>query len=235
MKGTDIAKRLIDKFTKERPVLIYGDPDVDGLLSLYLVCRFLDILKVKYSFYVNDKRKHGFELQPSALSGYFVIAVDFDIPAEIMKSLVDNDVCILSMDHHEIQGDFLTFKNDKTGAEGVILNNQYYFEDKENHYLSGAGVVYEVLKAEYPEFGSEELEVLVGITLLSDARPIENARARAYLKTTYASDTQSGYLNYLITQVSDVDFGFGTPRLDRNFIDFTLSPRINSLIRLGKE
>jgi len=129
----------------------------------------------------------------------------------------------------------LQFKNDKTGAEGIIINNQYFFEDKDNHYLSGAGVVYEVLREEYPFFNSTEFEALVGITLLSDARPIENDRARSYLKVTYSSNTQSGYLNYLIDEVSKADFGFGVPRLDRNFIDFTLSPRINSLLRFGKE
>lgn len=219
---------------KFRPVMIYGDPDVDGLMSLLLVCQFCDMHHVSYSYFVNEKRKHGFDLDPKILKGYIVIAVDFDISADTMQSLVDNDVVVVSLDHHEIQDTFIDCTG-KTGARGIVINNQYPFEPEEDKYLSGAGVVYEVFSEMYPEFKSKEREAIVGITLLSDARPIENDKARKYLKTTYNADAQQGYLGYLVSSVLDADYSFGIPRLDRDFIDFTLSPRVNSLLRFGKE
>lgn len=189
---------------------------------------------VRYSYFVNEKRRHGFDLDPSLLRGYLVIAVDFDIPIEVMQTLVDNDVMVVSLDHHEVQDEFLDVTG-ATGARGIVINNQYPFEPEEDRYLSGAGVVYEAFCSMFPEFKSEEREVLVGITLLSDARPIENSKAKYYLRKTYRADAQKGYLGYLVSSVMDGDFGFGVPRLDRDFIDFTLSPRINSLLRFGKE
>lgn len=189
------------------------------------------MLGLKYSYYVNEERFHGLNISPKKLEGYLVIASDFTITQDEMQILVDNDVAVLSTDHHDCQKTFI----DCTGkAEGIVINNQYPFEPDEDRYLSGAGVFYELVCSLYPEFKSKEREALVGITLLSDVRQIENDKARKYLKTTYTSDTSEGYLNYLIENTTDTDFSFGAPRLDRNFIDFTLNPRINALLRFNR-
>lgn len=225
---------MIDKFIK-RPLIVYGDPDVDGLMAMLLACQMLDTMGYKYSYFVNSNRHHGFTIQPSALSGYFVIAVDFDIPSDMMQALVDNDVAVLSLDHHTIGDEFVHCTSTKTDAEGIIINNQYPFEPEEDKYQSGAGVVYEAFSTCYPEFKSKDREAIVGITLLSDSRPIENDKARKYLKTTYSSDPQTGYIGYLVNSVLDNDFGFGVPRMDRNFIDYVFSPRVNALLRFGRE
>lgn len=234
MTHLDELKRVFEKF-KSRPLLIYGDPDVDGLMSMLLACQFLDSQRCEYSYFVNSDRHHGFTLQPSALSGYFIIAVDFDIPQDIMQGLVDNNIAVICLDHHKVQDEFIHCISSKYDAEGIVINNQYPFEPEEDKYQSGAGVVYEAFKACYPEFESKEREAIVGITLLSDARPIENPKARKYLKTTYSIDPQTGYIGYLVKSVLDKDYGFGTPKMDRNFIDYVFSPRVNALLRFGRE
>lgn len=202
---------------------------------MLLACQLLDSWGYRYSYYINSDRQHGFTIQPSALKGYFVIAVDFDIPKDVMQGLVDNDVAVLSLDHHKIQDEYIHCTSSKYEAEGIVLNNQYPFEPEEDRYQSGAGVVYEAFSTVYPDFKSKEREAIVGITLLSDARPIENPKARKYLKTTYSIDPQTGYIGYLVKSVLDSDYNFGVPRMDRNFIDYTFSPRVNALLRFGRE
>ena len=234
MIGLDKAKKIIDENIHKRPVLLYGDPDVDGLISLLFLTQLCEMKGVKYSYYVNNHRFHGFTQDPLALSGYLVISADFAITQEFMQSLVDNDVMIASFDHHEVQSELINVKS-STGAEGIVINNQYPFEPEENQYNSGAGVVYEAFCEMYPEFKSDEREALVGLTLLSDVRPIENnANARKYLKKLYTSDTTKGYIGYLVSSTKDNDYGFGVPKLDRNYVDFTLSPRINSMLRFDR-
>ena len=193
------------------------------------MCQFCDLLGLKYSYYVNSNRHHGFSLNPLDLKGYLVIAGDFAITENEMQALVDNDIVVLSTDHHEVQRTFIDVKSNT--AEGIVINNQYPFEPEEDKYLSGAGVFYELICSLYPEFKSKERDAFVGITLLSDIRQIENAKARAYLRTTYTSDPTQGYIKYLIDSTIDVSYNFGQPKLDRNFIDYTLSPCINSLLR----
>lgn len=234
MYGSNLVKEFIDKF-KNRRILVYFDPDVDGLFSGYFVCELLHSLGLQYTYYVNSKRQHGFNLQPSSVKGFFVIAVDFDIPASLVSSLVQNDVALLSLDHHDVQDEFICYKSDKTDAMGVVINNQYPFEDESNKFLSGAGVVYESICSCYPEFKTDERDAIVGITLLSDVQPTEGVRARKYLNKTFSADTQKGYIGYLVKNTMESDYGFGVPKLDRNFIDFTFSPRVNSLLRFGRE
>lgn len=231
MKGNDRFQEILDK-NIERPILLYGDPDVDGLVSLLFMCQFCDKLGLKYSYYVNPNRKHGFLLDVEKIKGYMVIASDFTITESEMQNLVNNDVVILSTDHHECQSSFIDVHSDT--AEGVVINNQYPFEPEEDRYLSGAGVFYELVCSIYPEFKSIEREALIGVTLLSDVRQIENNKAKKYLRTTYTIDTNIGYINYLVSNCVGTDYGFGMPKLDRNFIDYSLSPKINAMLRFNK-
>lgn len=231
MTGADRFLEILDKY-RNRPILLYGDPDADGLISLLLMCQFCDMLELPYSYFVNDDRYHGFTIEHSKLRGYLVIAADFTITEKEMQALVDNDVCVLSTDHHECQSRFIDVHS--ATAEGVVLNNQYPFEPDDNRYQSGAGVFYELICELFPEFATPERAALVGVTLLSDMRPIENSNARKYLKRTYSINPEEGYIRYLISSCLDNDFGFGVPKFDRNFIDYTLSPTINALLRANR-
>ena len=230
--GLKKLKEILEKYIN-RPILVYFDPDVDGLFAGYFVCKYLEKLGLKYAYYVNSKRAHGFKLDVEKVKGYLVIAVDFAITDEEMQHLVDNDVAVISIDHHDTS-EQLIYKVSAT-AEGVVINNQYPFEPADNRYQSGAGMVFETLRLLDSSFDTPENRAIVGITLLSDARPIENAKAREYLKATYSENSTTKYLQYLVTSTVDIDYSFGVPRLDRNFIDYTFSPRINSMLRFGKE
>lgn len=190
------------------------------------------MLGLKYTYFVNHDRVHGFKLPLKSVKGYLIISADFSITEEEMKELVDNNTVVLATDHHEIQRNFIDIKG--STAEGIVINNQYPFEPEEDKYLSGAGVFYELICSLYPDFINSERKALVGITLLSDIRQIENKKAEAYLKSTYTADTSQGYIKYLIDCVLERDYSFGTPKLDRNFIDFTLNPSINALLRADK-
>lgn len=232
MTGSAEFYNLFEENKGKRPLLLIGDPDFDGLLSLKLMCEFCDMQGLSYQYYVNDNRYHGFALDPSQLKGYLIISADFTITKDKVEEIIKNDIILLSTDHHLCQD---TFIHCKDVGEGIVINNQYPFEPKEDRYLSGAGVFYELICSIYPEFRSKEREAMVGITLLTDIREIENDKARAYLKETYTSDTQKGYANYLVESTStDKSYSFGYPRLDRNFIDYTLSPFLNSLLRFNK-
>lgn len=231
MYGADRFKEIFDK-NIQRPLLLYGDPDVDGLISLLLMCQWADMLGLRYSYYVNRNRYHGFELSLDRIKGYMVVASDFQILEEEAQAIVDNDIVLLSTDHHDCQKTFIDVKSET--AEGIVINNQYPFEPEEDKYLSGAGVFYELICSLYPEFKHPVRDALVGVTLLSDVRPIENVKAEAYLKATYSSDVSQGYLKYLVNSIPASSFSFGVPRLDRNFIDFSLSPCINSMLRYDK-
>lgn len=232
--GVDKVSRIL---SKSKNFLIYYDPDIDGAISGELVRRFLVAFNKPYMYYINSNRTHGLRLsdeQLKKLVGYTVILVDAAMTKEEVVKLTSMGINIINIDHHHVnETEFVYVKDENTGCEGVIVNNQYPFEPEEYRFLSGAGVVYYVLNALYPNFCEQDEKALVGLSLLSDIRPIENPIAKDFLHTTYTH--KSPLIDYLINVAKpEKDYGFGVQTFDRNFIDYTFSPKINALFRLNK-
>ena len=90
-KGMDagywILKRELDK-GKDAKILVYYDPDIDGLFAGLLVEQYLEKLGVRgpnYKYFLNSDRQHGFKLTDNLLAqlkGYTIVAVDFSITKE---------------------------------------------------------------------------------------------------------------------------------------------------------
>lgn len=233
-RGVEFAKKYFEMLKKRgKKVLVYFDPDIDGLISGWFVCRYLDSIGLDYYWKLNKNREHGFKIPYGELKGLDIIAVDFQISATEVKEILKAGSSILNMDHHENGDKFISYSY-KNGKCGVVINNQYPFEEEDSRYLSGAGVVFEVLRQIDSSFDTVENRALVGITLLSDDRDIENINARGYLIDLF-THRYKGYIKFLIDSTKpERDYGMGVPRLDRNYVDYTLSPIINSCLRFNK-
>ena len=230
-KGLSIAKDMLSSYDKD--ILVYFDPDVDGMVAGYLVCKYLSLEGKSFRWYVNSGRKHDWSIEFEKLKGINIVAVDFMIPSNTVEDVVNAGANLVSMDHHVNQGTFIDYSYNT--KRGIVINNQYPFEDEDGRYLSGAGVVFETLRLLNPKMDTKENRALVGLTLLSDVCNIENPIARGYLKDLY-EHKMKGYIRYLIEHtIGPVDYGFGVPRLDRKYVDYIFSPAINSALRFGAE
>lgn len=230
-KGVGKAKELIHSFSD---AVVYFDPDVDGCVAGVLACKYLAKHGIKYSWYINSNRSHDWSIPIGKAKGKNFVAVDFIITAEKVKELCDAGCNVVSMDHHINREEFIEYKSN-SGTEGVVINNQYPFEDADSRYLSGAGVVFESLIQMDPEFDTIENRALVGITLLSDVRDIENPLAEGYLYILYTHKYR-GYIKYLIDgTMGEKDYGFGVPRMDRQYVDYKFSPAINAMLRFNRQ
>lgn len=215
-------------------IIVYFDPDVDGVIAGLLVCKYLSLHGKKFQWYINSHRSHDWSLSMKSISGKDVIAVDFLISAELVTEICNAGANLISMDHHENCKEFISYENGM-GKKGIVINNQYPFEDEDGRYLSGAGVVFETLIQWDSTFDIRENRELVGITLLSDIRDIENPLAEKYLYLLYSAKYK-GYLKYLIDNtLGGRDYGFGLPRMDRSYTDYKFSPAINAALRFNKQ
>ena len=231
-KGVDNnLKEFIHSF--HQPI-VYFDPDVDGCIAGLLVCKLFGMLGIKFDWYINSNRSHDWSLPVEKVRGRDIFAVDFIITADKIKELVDGGCNIVSMDHHT-NGSYFIESKGKNGNHGLVINNQYPFEEEDSRYLSGAGVVFESIVAMYSEFDTALNRALVGITLLSDVRDIENELAHYYLSELYTYKYE-GYIKYLIDSVmGEIDYGFGLPKMDRDYVDYKFSPAINACLRFNRE
>lgn len=232
-QGVNIAARIFGNVPQSEEWLVYFDPDVDGVVAGYLVCKFLKKHNRKFSWYINSNRAHGWFLSLDSVKGRNIFAVDFIIEDFVLEQLCNKGCRVISMDHH-LNGNNLIYNISPTG-EGVIINNQYYDEEDSGRYLSGAGVVFESLIQFDPTFDEEINRNLVAITLLSDIRNIENPYAERYLYKLYTAK-YVGLIKYLIdSTMGEKDYGFGIPRMDRNYVDFKFSPALNSMFRFNQQ
>ena len=230
-KGVQNMSRMLNSYKNN--VLVYFDPDVDGMISGYLVCKYLKSIGKSFSWYVNSNRSHDWSIPYGKLKGVDIIAVDFKIPQSVISDIVKSGSNIISLDHHVNQDTFIEITH--KSKKGIVINNQYPFEEEDGAYLSGAGVVFETLVSLNPSFDSSENRALVGLTLLSDVCNIENPFAKEYLKELY-NHKMKGYIKYLIQNtIGEKDYGFGVPRLDRKYVDYKFSPAINSCLRFNRE
>jgi single-stranded-DNA-specific exonuclease len=234
-KGLDtVADSLSRMLANPDPIIVYFDPDVDGAIAGYLVCKYLRKHGHPFQWYINSNRSHDWSLDTSKVYGRNVIAVDFIITAEKVKELCDYGVELISMDHHENGNEFISYISEE-GKVGVVVNNQYPFEEEDGRYLSGAGVVFETLVGIDSGFDTLLNRQLVGITLLSDIRDIENELAEDYLYKLYSAK-YDGFIHKLIeSTIGERDYGFGVPKMDRNFVDFKFSPALNACFRFNRQ
>ena len=227
-RGSDTAREIIECGSN---YLVYGDPDIDGMVAAYLVCAYLRKKGKTFDYYINGNRNHGFYLPLEKIRGKTIIAVDFSMTSDEVSYVVNAGANIVLMDHHNIDDDYVDYTNGEN--RGIIINNQYKFEDSKWKFLSGAGVVYYVLGHIEPTMFSEDNKALVGITLLSDVRAIESPEAIDILKTTYNADTPM--INRLKNIVKpEKMYSFGSVKMDRNFIDYNFSPKFNAMFRANK-
>lgn len=238
--GVESASRLIGQANR---VLVYYDPDVDGLLAGEMASNFCRITGKKYFQFVNSDRKHGFEKRVISTCKKnridLCLCVDFTIEADYIDRLNKENIKVVCIDHH-IPQDILKEKDLYT-----LINNQYKQDDVPDSIvtLSGAGVVYYALYWILKGMGFEkeakqwiesiENKIWVGITLLSDSRDIENEVCRYFLYTTYKYWNDSEHVEFILSFKTN-DYVFGLPKIERNFIDFEFSPVINSLFRFNK-
>lgn len=230
-RGVRDACEMISNMRKP---IVYFDPDIDGGFSGLFICKYLDMIGKEYTWYCNSNRSHDWGISFENLDGKEVIAVDFMIRYDEVVKICESGGTIVSFDHHVNRDEFIEyFVNGK--RRGIVVNNQYPFEEESSRYLSGAGVVFESLVSYNPDFNTRLNRSLVGITLLSDIRDIENENARCYLSELY-NHPYKGYIKYLIDGTSgDKDYLFGVPRMDRNFVDYAFSPLLNSCYRFNAE
>lgn len=232
-QGTAKVSEILSKSTK---YFMYGDPDIDGMIAGSFVLNLLKDYGKECTFYVNPNRVHGFEIPLSSMEkykGYTVIAVDFTMSAEIVKTLVDMGLNVINIDHHEIDLQEL-FTYDNNGYSGVIINNQYCFEPEEQRFQSGAGMVYHTFKAMFPEYmDTHQNRAFVGMSLLSDVRELESNIAAQYLHALYT--WQGEYTDYLINLTKGKYNGtFGVQKvIGRSFMDYSFGPKFNALFRMN--
>lgn len=217
-----VREVILRAVTQRRPVLVYGDYDVDGAVSSFMLFRLLRSQGVPGNVFLPSRFKHGYGLDAATIEqalaqGYkTLLALDCGTAnlAEVgLAAAGGMDVAII--DHHAL----------KAELPPVPLLNPHL--DSSLPPLCTAGLVYEVLRQlavdGMPPAG-DELE-LAGLATIADVVPLEPHNwLLAHAALERLPQTQNAGLSELIKSSRL----HGLNRLTAQQIAFQLVPRLNS-------
>jgi len=234
MAGMDSAvKRLQEAVREGRPMVIYGDYDVDGITGSALLYRVLSEIAPGVSCFLPNRARDGYGLAQAGIDeaarrgAGLLISVDCGITAhqevEYARSLgID---CIIT-DHHETK--------DSLPLAAAVLDPKrpdcpYPYKE-----LAGVGVAYKLLQAfcranALPESRLEEHLDLVALGTIADIVPLtgENRILARFGLERLQRSLKPGLVALLEAS------GIAGRTLESSHIVFILGPRLNAAGRMG--
>lgn len=138
----EAVERIFAAVQKQRPIVVYGDYDADGISSTALLITALREIGGLASPYLPHRADEGYGLNLAALKSLsaeadLIITVDCGVAnVEEIEWLAAEDVDVIVVDHHEI--------GKELPAARVILHPRHPQGSYPWGYLSGAGVTWKL-------------------------------------------------------------------------------------------
>ena len=233
LKGLDLAVERIERAIRDRePMLVFGDYDVDGITSTYLLTSVVRALGARAEYRIPHRTRDGYGLSIEAIEKAhaagtkLVVTVDCGITAvEPVQRALELGIDTVITDHHEPAAVLPT-------ASAIVNPRQpgcaYPFK-----HLAGVGVTYKLVEALLRGGGtrpaaSDYLDI-VAIGTIADVVPLigEN-RVLARAGLSRIAQSQRLGLRALIEVA-----GLAGREITGGHVAFVLAPRINAAGRMG--
>ncbi|QMS85894.1 single-stranded-DNA-specific exonuclease RecJ [Candidatus Xianfuyuplasma coldseepsis] len=214
--------RIMHAIENKQSILVYGDYDVDGITSTFLIYRVLQELGAKIDYDIPNRFVDGYGLSYSKTfdivnEGYdLVITVDNGIKSiEEVKILTENNIDVIVTDHHESEAEL-------PNAFSILHTQlcEYPFKP-----LAGVGVAFKLAQALIGEEALEYIDI-VALGTIADMMPLVEEN-RAFVNVglqKLAHSSNEGLRNLLafldITTPSVAD------------VQYKIAPRINACGRM---
>ncbi|MFO7866174.1 MAG: single-stranded-DNA-specific exonuclease RecJ [Candidatus Aminicenantes bacterium] len=230
-------KKAVDRIEKalsaQENILIFGDYDVDGVLSVVILMRALEKMGGKVDFLVPNRIQDGYGLKPHFLEVIqekktsLVISVDCGIRAvDFVRLAREKNIDVIITDHH-LPGPEIP------SAEAVVdpaLPDSSYPDRK----LAGVGVVFKLVQALLQKRNLDHQFIhylkLVSIGTIAD---IVELRGENRLFVKYGLDALRKPSNRGLISILEVcGLHQGKP-VSAGDVGFRIGPRINAAGRMG--
>lgn len=233
MTGMDRAvDRIEEAIQKNEKILIFGDYDVDGVLSVVIMLKALSGLGAEVDYFIPERLKEGYGIKETHLqvakdkAARLVVSVDCGIKAvaftEKAKTL---GLDVIITDHH-LPGDEL--------PQAVALLNPVLKESGyPNPGLAGVGVVFKLLQALLEKRGKSahlpHYAKLVAIGTIADVASLRGEN-RLLVKSGLKglADVSNRGLRSLLEECGCLD-----KRVSEGEVGFRIAPRINAAGRMA--
>jgi len=233
MSGMSAAVERIQRAVAERErILIFGDYDVDGVLSVVMLWKALESLGADVDYFVPERLKEGYGIKEEHISvaigkeARLVISVDCGIKANgFVEKANAQGIDVIITDHH-LPGTALP---EALAVLNPVLANSGYPEKN----LAGVGVVFKLIQALFERQGRTSILrhylKLVAIGTIADIAELKGEN-RFLVKQglqELSSVSNPGLKSLIETS------GLKGKKISEGDVGFRIGPRINAAGRMG--
>lgn len=234
MKGMrEAVDRVRQAISNGEKIIIFGDYDVDGVLSVVLLTQALESLGAEVDYFIPDRLKYGYGIKEEFIeivrqrSAHLVISVDCGIKAILFaKRAKEVGIDMIITDHH-LPGDSLP---DAKAILNPVLQDSGYPDKK----LAGIGVVFKLIQALFEDEAQSACEAsfmnLVSIGTIAD---VAELRGENRLFVKFGLEAMNDVSNIGLSSLLDV-CGLKGRKVSVGSVGFRIGPRINAAGRLGE-
>jgi single-stranded-DNA-specific exonuclease len=233
LKGMDLAvARIEEAIARSEKILIFGDYDVDGVLSTVMLMKALTSLGAQVEYFIPERLTDGYGIKdehveiPVQKGAALVISVDCGIKAVEFTALAKaKGIDVIITDHHR-PGETLP-------AAVAVLNPVLPDSGYPDAGLAGVGVAFKLIQALLHRAGKDaglpHYMKLVSIGTVADVAALKGEN-RIFVKHGLEGlrNVSNTGLRSLIEAC-----GLGNRKISEGDLGFRIGPRINAAGRMG--
>lgn len=229
--------RITSAIRSREKVLIYGDYDVDGTMSVVLLTKVIELAGGVAAYHVPHRLKDGYGMRSEVVEAaaeqgvHLIISVDTGIrAAEVVRRANELGIDVIVTDHHLPECEL-------PPALAVLNPNRPGCPYPEKS-LCGAGVAFKVIQALLPNLGwpadktrrmSESFLKLVAMATVADVVPLTGENR---IMVKYGLDGLRDVRNPGLRALLDVAGFTGAKVPNARQVAFQIAPRINAAGRM---
>ncbi|MFQ6069045.1 MAG: single-stranded-DNA-specific exonuclease RecJ [Candidatus Aminicenantales bacterium] len=234
MKDMDKAVARINKALAEgENIVLFGDYDVDGILSVVMLYRFLETRGGKVSYYIPHRLEEGYGLKEKYLDvvlkrgASLVISADCGVKATgFVRRAKENGVETIITDHH--------LPGEEIPEALAILNPVLTDSGYPDRRLAGVGVVFKLIQALLSEKeGQESLRHYLKLVSIGTVADVAELRGENRILVKYGLEALEDVSNIGLRSLL-ANCGLRGKRVSVGDIGYRIGPRLNAAGRMGK-
>jgi single-stranded-DNA-specific exonuclease len=233
MTGMDRAvARVRAAIERGEKILVFGDYDVDGVLSTVMLLKALATLGAKADYFIPERLTDGYGIKdehvevPVERGASLVISVDCGIKAvEFTARARERGIDVIVTDHHR-PGDVLP---DAVAVLDPVLDGAGYPE----RGLAGVGVAFKLIQALLRGSGSEAgLPHYLKLVAIGTVADVAELRGENRLFVKHGLEGLRSVSNPGLRSLIEA-CGLGHRKISEGDLGFRIGPRINAAGRMG--
>jgi single-stranded-DNA-specific exonuclease len=233
MKGmADAVDRIMGAIGNGEKILIFGDYDVDGVLSVVMLFKAIRSLGGEVEYFIPERLRDGYGIKdqhvdvPVERGTKLVISVDCGIKAVgFAEKARARGVDVIITDHHQ-PGDVLP-------AAIAVLNPVLEGSGYPDRGLAGVGVTFKLIQALLGKSGkARHLPHYMKLVCIGTVADVAELKGENRLFVKYGLKGLGQVNNTGLKSLIDA-CGLGKRRISEGDLGFRIGPRINAAGRMG--